>query len=217
MLHRTAPLYLSLVTAIVGCSSRASFDGYSGSSAATAVSTSSGGMSGGASSASYGGAPVMDSVASTPVRAESAPSSPVASRASTGESVMAVRRADASPVAPGMAGGSAAGMVAPTSVTVTTTTSVTTNVAPVVIEQQQTTAGLLTAATVGDHDRRNPYLEYLGRHPGERSMLRLDMSRRVRFRVLDGQGQPVNDAAITVAGAGAQVSGRSHADGFWDF
>jgi hypothetical protein len=76
---------------------------------------------------------------------------------------------------------------------------------------------MLTAATVGDHDRRSAFLEYLGRHPGERSMLRLDMARRVRFRVIDGQGQPVNDAAISLVGAGAQVAGRSHADGLWDF
>jgi hypothetical protein len=85
------------------------------------------------------------------------------------------------------------------------------------IVEPQTTAGLLTAATVGDHDRRGAYLEYLGRHPGERSMLRLDMSRRVRFRVLDGQGQPVNDASISLVGAGAQIAGRSRADGLWDF
>jgi hypothetical protein len=117
-----------------------------------------------------------------------------------------------------------AGMVAPRdAVTITTTT--TTTVAPVVaavqpvpvVVEQQTNAGMLTAATVGDHDRRGAFMEYLGRHPGERSMLGLDMTRRVRFRVLDGQGQPVHDARITLSGSGAQIAGRSHSDGVWDF
>ena len=44
----------------------------------------------------------------------------------------------------------------------------------------QTTAGTLTAATVGDHDRRGAYLEYMGRHPSQRGRLGLDLSRRVR-------------------------------------
>lgn len=222
MLHRSAPLYLSLVTAIAGCAGGSSDRAF----ASSASYGSSGGAGGSAASApmsgSYGGessgGAMADSVASTPTsRPAMDMPSPVRASAPVAPGTMAVRRAEASPVAVGATAGGSAGMVAPTSVTVTTTTSVTTNVAPVIVEQQQTTAGLLTAATVGDHDRRNPYLEYLGRHSGERSMLRLDMSRRVRFRVLDGQGQPVNDATISVVGSGAQVAGRSHADGIWDF
>jgi hypothetical protein len=88
---------------------------------------------------------------------------------------------------------------------------------PIEAERAQTTAGILTAATVGDHDRRGAYLEYMGRHPSERGRLGLDLSRRTRVRVVDGQGRPLNDAAIAVAGAGAQVAGRTHADGVWDF
>jgi hypothetical protein len=81
----------------------------------------------------------------------------------------------------------------------------------------QTTAGTLTAATVGDHDRRGAYLEYMGRHSDQRARLQLDLSRRVRVRVVDGQGAAVNDAAVAIDGAGAQVAGRTHADGVWDF
>ena len=75
----------------------------------------------------------------------------------------------------------------------------------------------LTAATVADVDRRQNYLGYLARHHAEASMLGLDMSRRVRFRVVDGQDRPVHDAALTVVSGGAQVRGRTHADGWWDF
>ncbi len=75
----------------------------------------------------------------------------------------------------------------------------------------------LTAATVGDVDRRQNYLGYLARHANEASMLALDMSRRVRFRVVDGQNRPVHDAALTVVSGGSQVHGRTHADGWWDF
>ncbi|MBK8172961.1 MAG: VWA domain-containing protein [Sandaracinaceae bacterium] len=75
-------------------------------------------------------------------------------------------------------------------------------------------AGLLTAATVGDADRRDAYLDYLTRHANEASRLSLDMQRRVRFRVVDHAGRPVNDASIVVAG---HFRGRTHADGVWDF
>jgi hypothetical protein len=168
--------------------------------------------SGGAASSDDSSAVAM----SAPVTSES-----VAVRAASPQSAPS-RAMGASDSVAAMPTGATGGAVAPVMVpgntaltTITTTTTVQMQV-PTVIEQQ-TTAGLLTAATVGDHDRRSAFLEYLGRHPVERSMLRLDMSRRVRFRVTDGQGQPVNDAVISLAGSGAQITGRSHADGIWDF
>ena len=75
----------------------------------------------------------------------------------------------------------------------------------------------LTAASVGDVDRRGPYLEYLSRHPAEAAQIGLDMSRRVRFRVLDAASRPIHDAQISLSVGGRQVSGRTHADGYWDF
>ncbi len=49
-------------------------------------------------------------------------------------------------------------------------------------------------------------------------MTGLAMHRRVRLRIVDAQGTPINDAAITVSLANQQqVSGRTHADGVWDF
>jgi len=83
-------------------------------------------------------------------------------------------------------------------------------------ERQQASA-LLTAATVPDVDRRGEYLSYLSRHPNERAQLGLDMSRRIRFRVVDGRGRPVHDAVLTLIGGGTRVVGRTHADGWWDF
>ena len=75
----------------------------------------------------------------------------------------------------------------------------------------------LTAASVGDVDRRGPYLDYLSRHPAEKAQINLDMSRRIRFRVLDGQSRPLHDAVISFTTGGRQVTGRTHADGYWDF
>ncbi len=89
--------------------------------------------------------------------------------------------------------------------------------AVVVVEQQVPAAGRLTAASVGDADRRDAYLDYLARHDAERESLGLDMSRRVRFRVVDATNHPVNDAHVSVSGAGVQFDGRTHADGSWDF
>ena len=43
------------------------------------------------------------------------------------------------------------------------------------------------------------------------------MSRRVRFRVMDNDQHPVNDAQITLVGEGLSIGGRTHADGRWDF
>lgn len=104
---------------------------------------------------------------------------------------------------------------------VTTTTTITVVrpgvMPPPIVEQQIPAGGLLTAASVGDVDRRSNYLEYLGRHAGERGLLGIDMSRRIRMRVLDGVGRPVNDARIVLQGAGVQAQGRTHADGIWDF
>jgi hypothetical protein len=76
---------------------------------------------------------------------------------------------------------------------------------------------VLTAAAVADVDRWQNYLGFLTRHGAEAAQLGLDMSRRVRFRVVDGRSRPVHDAAITVVSNGAQVTGRTHADGYWDF
>lgn len=120
---------------------------------------------------------------------------------------------------PGGAPGVDAAPIA-TTVTTTTTTTVTVDVAvaePVVPQQPQQLSRLLTAATVGDSDRRGPYLDFLSRHPYEASRLALDMSRRVRFRVLDRWGRPVHDASILISGQGREVHGRTHADGTWDF
>lgn len=84
-------------------------------------------------------------------------------------------------------------------------------------ELEQATSAMLTAASVGDVDRRDNYLSYLGRHPTEASEIDLDMRRRVRIRVLDQQQRPVNDARVEVVGAATQASGRTHADGYWDY
>src|SRR5688500_11677230 len=75
-------------------------------------------------------------------------------------------------------------------------------------------AGLLTAASVGDCDRRDAYLEYVSRHSGERARSAIDLTRRIRFRVVDDQGRPVNAARIVVADA---ITVLTHADGIWDF
>ncbi len=86
-----------------------------------------------------------------------------------------------------------------------------------VLVEQVAPAGLLTAASVGDVDRRDAFLEYLMRHPDEQATLGVDVSRRVRFRVMDNDQHPVNDAVITLQGEGMTVAGRTHADGRWDF
>ena len=86
----------------------------------------------------------------------------------------------------------------------------------VVVTQQQQYIPRLTAATVGDVDRRGNYLSYLSRHPNEEQVTQLDMSRRVRIRVQDARGRPINDAHLHLSGIGT-VEGRTHADGIWDF
>jgi hypothetical protein len=79
---------------------------------------------------------------------------------------------------------------------------------------------LLTAASVGDADRRDNYLDFLARQDWAGRELQLDMSRRVRVRVVDGWGRPVNDAEVVLRGtthARLGATGRTHADGVWDF
>jgi hypothetical protein len=77
-------------------------------------------------------------------------------------------------------------------------------------------AGLLTAATVGDLDRYDHYLSFLRRHSTERDHLGLAMERRLRVRVLDVEGRPVNNAMLRVVSPAGAVRGRTHADGRWD-
>jgi hypothetical protein len=82
----------------------------------------------------------------------------------------------------------------------------------------QARAKLLTAASVADHDRFSNYLSYLSRRANERRATGLQMHRRVRLRIVDAQGKPINDAAIAVSLSSQQlVYGRTHADGVWDF
>ncbi|MEI8259755.1 MAG: hypothetical protein WCJ30_29160, partial [Deltaproteobacteria bacterium] len=105
----------------------------------------------------------------------------------------------------------------PTTVTVTITTPPPVVVAPVMVQQEQEPEALLTAASVGDTDRRDNYLGFLARHVDDAMSLGLDMTRRVRFRVVDAQGHGVNDARITLGGEGLQMVAHTHADGTWDF
>ncbi len=128
-----------------------------------------------------------------------------------GEMVVAEEAAPAPPAEP-------AGVRATTTTTTTVTVTVDSPTTPPPVQQQiQQPARALTAATVGDHDRRGNYLQYLGRHPFEARRLGLDMSRRVRFKVVDGSGRPLNDAGLVVRVGNAAVQGRTHADGIWDF
>lgn len=121
--------------------------------------------------------------------------------------------------------GSAAGMAAPAAPVGTRVTIAVMPPAPpppaprevVVVEEAQATAGLLTAASVGDVDRRENYLEYLTRHASEREALGLDMSRRVRVRVLDAANHPVLAARVRLSGSGLSFTALTHADGGFDF
>ncbi|MCB9618535.1 MAG: VWA domain-containing protein [Sandaracinus sp.] len=139
---------------------------------------------------------------------------------------MAAPRAEAAPAMPGAsASAPSAPSPASTSATITTTTTVEVTVdslrvdepPPRMVQEQAAPARLLTAATVGDHDRRGNYLEYLSRHGFEAQRLGLDMTRRVRFRIEDGQGQPVRDARIRLRTQWGDVQARTRADGRWDF
>ncbi|MAQ13457.1 MAG: hypothetical protein CMN30_01460 [Sandaracinus sp.] len=106
---------------------------------------------------------------------------------------------------------------APSATTVTTTTTVTVTVDTPPPVQQVQPERALTAATVADHDRRGNYLDYLRRHPYEAQRLGLDMTRRLRFRVVDARGQALHDARLQLQVAGRTVQGRTHADGVWDY
>jgi hypothetical protein len=101
-----------------------------------------------------------------------------------------------------------------TTVTVETVTEITVAPDPEPFQQQQ---ALLTAASVGDVDRRDNYLDFLARQSHFGRELGLDPTRRVRFRVVDGHGRPVNDATIDISLGNHVARGRTHADGIWDF
>ncbi len=96
---------------------------------------------------------------------------------------------------------------------------VTVTVQPRVVVEQVYVApapAVLTAASVADVDRRSNYLDFLRRHP-ELALGGVDTSRRVRFRVTDGQGRPINDAQIAIRSQLGGALGRTHADGVFDF
>ncbi len=77
---------------------------------------------------------------------------------------------------------------------------------------------VLTAGAVSDVDHRDSYISYLARHGNEAQRLRLEMSRRVRFLIIDAQRRPVHDAFVTLIGSDDRpFTGRTHADGIWDF
>jgi len=107
-----------------------------------------------------------------------------------------------------------------TGATPASSTATDSQIQQVLQEQEQPARALLTAASVGDADRRGPYLDFLTRHPWEARALDLDMARRTRIRVVDQHGRPVNDARVEIAGLGPNatgIHGRTHADGTWDY
>lgn len=115
-----------------------------------------------------------------------------------------------------------AGRAAPMDVDVTVTVTLEEEIEapeppPVVQQQVAPQARVLTAATVGDTDRRGNYLEYVARRPFEAQRAGFDVTRRVRFRVVDAQGRPFRGAQVTLGGQGGQVSGTTMADGYWDY
>jgi hypothetical protein len=131
---------------------------------------------------------------------------------------MAAGGYDAAPVAAPVVSGADATPTLETVTTTTVTVTTETTIQPQqIVQPEPPPYALLTAASVGDHDRRENYLSFLSRHPFEARYVRLDMTRRVRVRVVDAHGRPVNDAAIRVSGPGMRGSGRSHGDGIWDY
>lgn len=189
---------------------------------------------GGESSADYAEAGGMDDAmpSSSTRAAEAAPMGGAADVAAA-PPPSAPSRSEAPGMAGAATGGDGGGMAAPavapgesaarvsTTTTTTVTVTVDTPALPVAPEPVQAPVvqpeRLLTAASVGDHDRRDNYLQYLQRHPGEAQRLGLDMRARTRFRVVDGQGQPVNDARLLLQTPGGTIEGRTHADGRWDY
>ena len=115
---------------------------------------------------------------------------------------------------------------APVAVTSTTsTTSITTVTVASPAEQpafahemQFAQSPMLTAGSVGDVDRFEPYLDFVARHPHEAHSLGLALTRRVRVRVLDSVGQQLAGAVIRACDSDQNcTSGVTHADGRWDF
>ncbi|MBW2463267.1 MAG: VWA domain-containing protein [Deltaproteobacteria bacterium] len=129
------------------------------------------------------------------------------------ESEEAVPRQPAVTVS-GADGAAAVTTTTTSTVTVETVTEISVAPEPVPFQQQR---ALLTAASVGDHDRRDNYLDFLSRQSHFGRELGIDPSRRVRFRVVDGRGVPVNDAQVDISIGQGVVAGRTHADGIFDF
>lgn len=127
---------------------------------------------------------------------------------------VAVSGGDRGAASPPAGAGAAVTTTTTSTVTVETVTEVTIAPEPVVQQQQR---ALLTAASVGDHDRRDNYLDFLSRQGHFGRELGLDATRRVRFRVVDGRGVPVNDAQLDITVGQGTTTGRTHADGIFDF
>jgi len=202
------PLVFSLILALTGCGGSHLTQETAGHMESADVSVSTHSRTSVASGGDGAAAPMapMDDAGGAPVRtvSEAAP------MAGGGEMAMGEAPSAAPPAEPSVR----------TTATTTTTVTVTVDTptpTPAEVQQIQQPQRALTAATVGDHDRRGNYLQYLGRHPFEARRLGLDMSRRVRFKVVDGNGRPLNDASLSVQVGNASVQGRTHADGIWDF
>jgi hypothetical protein len=172
------------------------------------------------------------SVATRPPVESSAAPARVRSAGAVGAESLAMDRAPtmSEPVAPVAAPRIATGGAVPSpvpvspvippgsTVTVTTTVAVMPPVPPVrEPDEAQESAGILTAASVGDADRFSNYLEYLGRHHSEAGEFRLDMTRRLRVRVVDANGRGVNAARLRLSGQQGTVEGLTHADGSYDY
>ncbi len=209
------PFVFSLILALAGCGGSHLAQETSGHVEASDVSVSTSSrttVATGGDGAAPSMAPMDDSGgAMAPARA------PIGEGAMPGGGEMA--SAEEAPMAP-PAEPAAAGVRATTTTSTTTTVTVTVDTptpTPAEVQQIQQPQRALTAATVGDHDRRGNYLQYLARHPFEARRLGLDMTRRVRFKVVDAGGQPLNDAALSIQVGNATIQGRTHADGVWDF
>ncbi|MCA9574034.1 MAG: VWA domain-containing protein [Polyangiales bacterium] len=157
-----------------------------------------------------------DGTGGLPADVPSAAPSPVPSRTRGAESSRPATEAEARMAPPPPHGGGAADI--DVSVTVTLEETVVAPEPPPVVQQQVAPqARVLTAATVGDSDRRGNYLEYVGRRPFEAQRAGFDVSRRVRFRVVDAQGRPFRGAEVTLGGQRGRVGGTTMADGYWDY
>lgn len=205
---RKISILLVCLLGLAGCGggrSAGNADGYGGES--VAMEASAGGDSGGR--AAWGG---EAEVASVSVGGTTTTSSSVAIAPATGT-------AGTSAIAPTTTTGAAPAVTTTTTstTTVTVNTQTTTQIAPVEPVEAIPQHALLTAASVGDVNRRDNYLEFLARHGREGNELGIDVSRRLRIRVVDDFGRPVNDAEVRVDTSHGTVMGRTHADGIWDF